>query len=548
MWSRDVEKAPQTLVPVLLLGSFLLVLFLANDPFESDESIYVYAGYAISRGLIPYREIALAHPPVVYLLISFSVTAFGSNLLSLRVLRAVFMVLSLTILYLVVRSSSVQGSKVACLSLALFSFFLYPMYQRLALLEIVLTSTSLSCVLVYLKARSDTSHWRRTSLFLLLGLAASISFLTKYPALLVASTLFVWHVVSGFLLRRGGRHITDVSLSMLGFTVPTACFSLWLTLEDAVRTFYAQTIYWQMVRYAVSNGIAALAWYCLLLLPLLAVTPVVILTSAKDGNRDVFLFLLLFIVPLISMTAFLQTFWFHYTFYLGPYLAILGSLGWIRSWRSLGVRRLVSRTFRTSSGGRRLLASSVACCALFFPTVAASTQQFMRSSGSEIEVIPRPLPREELIQDVAGLARLSTDYEDRVWTSEAAIAFLADRLITPPNSSDWPVQGFFDDLLAHSFGGYRGDGMRDYKLGAVSPRLFIEAWESERTKVLVFILGAGPIPYPDELLWHGYGNAQGVREYVESKYLLKETVCIPQTDSAYVYHVWVRRGDDSGRV
>jgi 4-amino-4-deoxy-L-arabinose transferase-like glycosyltransferase len=52
--------------------------------FQSDESLYVYTGFAISKGVIPYREIVLAHPPFMYLLYSIIISLIGADLIYIR--------------------------------------------------------------------------------------------------------------------------------------------------------------------------------------------------------------------------------------------------------------------------------------------------------------------------------------------------------------------------------------------------------------------------------------------------------------------------------
>ena len=83
--------------------------------------------------------------------------------------------------------------------------------------------------------------------------------------------------------------------------------------------------------------------------------------------------------------------------------------------------------------------------------------------------------------------------------------------------------------------------MTDYKFGIVSPRQFIEAWESQKPVVLIFIHGTGWVPYPDDLLWYGFQNIQGVDEYVKEKYVLSQTIHSFEQDNSYKYVIWRRK-------
>lgn len=51
---------------------------------DMDEGTYVYAGQMISRGLVPYRDFLLAHPPLIALLAAASNELFGPDLMSVR--------------------------------------------------------------------------------------------------------------------------------------------------------------------------------------------------------------------------------------------------------------------------------------------------------------------------------------------------------------------------------------------------------------------------------------------------------------------------------
>jgi hypothetical protein len=131
------------------------------------------------------------------------------------------------------------------------------------------------------------------------------------------------------------------------------------------------------------------------------------------------------------------------------------------------------------------------------------------------------------------------DSNNKMWTSEGAIAFFAGKLIVPPNSTDWPLHAFYSDAFSYSWNQFKGDEMKDYKYGVVSLSQFIESWEKEQVKVIVIIRGTGWIPYPDELMWDGIYGQEGVANYIQSKYELRQVITIPEVP--YVYEVWVRR-------
>ncbi len=95
------------------------------------------------------------------------------------------------------------------------------------------------------------------------------------------------------------------------------------------------------------------------------------------------------------------------------------------------------------------------------------------------------------------------------------------------------MQVLFNDVFNNTFNnGYKG-------MGILSPKQFVEAWEKENARVVVFIFGSGWVPYPDDLLWNGFQDQVGVASYVEEKYELKHIVTASEVP--YVYEIWVRK-------
>lgn len=73
---------------------------------DMDEGTYVYAGQLIARGMVPYRDFLLAHPPMVALLAAVSAKLFGPELMTARAVYMV-VVLAMTVpLYALVRELS----------------------------------------------------------------------------------------------------------------------------------------------------------------------------------------------------------------------------------------------------------------------------------------------------------------------------------------------------------------------------------------------------------------------------------------------------------
>jgi hypothetical protein len=77
---------------------------------DMDEGTYVYAGQLIERGLVPYRDFMLAHPPLIAVLVAGWCHAFGCELMSVRLAYIALILLSTIPLYALVRRVSSSRS------------------------------------------------------------------------------------------------------------------------------------------------------------------------------------------------------------------------------------------------------------------------------------------------------------------------------------------------------------------------------------------------------------------------------------------------------
>jgi 4-amino-4-deoxy-L-arabinose transferase-like glycosyltransferase len=95
----------------LLLLALLLIVFAAFQLrlssviiSDMDEGTYVYAGQMIARGLVPYRDFLLAHPPLIALLAAGSSELFGPDLMSVRAAYLLIVLASTIPLFLLLRA------------------------------------------------------------------------------------------------------------------------------------------------------------------------------------------------------------------------------------------------------------------------------------------------------------------------------------------------------------------------------------------------------------------------------------------------------------
>src|SRR5258708_4794183 len=80
---------------LLLLAAAVIshLPFLMSGAFFSDDAIYTYAGFAITKGVIPYAGITLPQPPLGYLFLAVEAATTQSSLPWIRTINfAVFLI------------------------------------------------------------------------------------------------------------------------------------------------------------------------------------------------------------------------------------------------------------------------------------------------------------------------------------------------------------------------------------------------------------------------------------------------------------------------
>jgi hypothetical protein len=236
----------------------------------------------------------------------------------------------------------------------------------------------------------------------------------------------------------------------------------------------------------------------------------------------------LFISNLIFISVIPRTTFMHYFFFLNPYLIFISIIG------GYALVRVIPRNLRKVANKRAVI-GFLATVAVVIVLSASVLTSSLISASAYFSTDPNQYTEAELY--VGSYIANLTSSTERVWTSETSIAFFAGRLIATPNSTVWPIQGFFNDVFDTEY--VDANGVIHQGIGITSPELFLQAWESDDVRVLVFIRGAGPVPYPDDLLWHGYEGHVGVESWVENHFSLLQL--ISSRNLAYTYEVWVRK-------
>ena len=503
---------------IVILSLFLRVTRIPAAPFSSDESLYSYASYAISKGVIPYREIQLAHPPFMYLINAVFIRLSGANLIYLRLWTIGISLANVFLVYLMVKlilRNQKESGKLGLLSAGIYAF--YPAITAVtSSLEAILTFFMLLSLIVYVKSYSSN---RKTLLFFS-GVFMGCALMTKLPAIFFIATILIYHLIYALWHKEYRRVSLELPIILLGIAIPLAFTLFWIVFScGAFSQFYMQIFQWQVVRppQLFSERLGNILWYASAFLPLIVIgalsLPYFVKKVKTRDNNLVLLPAILYATNIVGFLALSRFILFHYFIFLSPFLVFLDALFLnqlshiIKKKPKISTKRSFSLVF--------LLISVIILATTIVPFFTARI-----GPDLVIPFVDNPYTKTEYY--VGNYVAAITNQTDKIWTSEGGIAFFAQRSIATPNSSDWPVQAFFDDMF-----------------GVLSPSQFVQTWENEETKVVIFILGKGWIPYPDGYLWYGASNSTGVAGYIQEKYELKKFLTASGTP--YTYEIWVRK-------
>jgi hypothetical protein len=243
----------------------------------------------------------------------------------------------------------------------------------------------------------------------------------------------------------------------------------------------------------------------------------------KAQKPQTILFPVILVSNIVGLISVFNTFLLHYLYYLSPFLALLSALG------LAGILDFVRNTPWNMRINKKNLARLFVLITITWMTIEVGVQAFSVHNYTD----------DSVHLEVGQYISQMTKPDDKIWTSEGAIAFFAQRLIVPSNSSDWPIQSSFADIFAYDFDNYIGGSMKDYRNGVVSPEEFVNSWETNKIKVIVIIRGSDWVPYPDKLLLSGFQNFTGASEYLQEKYSLDRT--FTSADGMHTHEVWLRK-------
>jgi hypothetical protein len=517
---------------ILALGFAVQFPFLLNNAFLSDESVYTYAAYAIAKGIVPYKQIVLAHPPVGFTIMAPVMLFAIGNLLAVRTFGLLMLLLLSAMSYRFYKSLPVSNSSRSTRLIAVALLSLYPIPFALStpiqflIFDILIIGALISFTYGLQRAR--------VRYFLAAGFVLGLALMDWYPA------LFAGISILGFLWFYGLRNLRQpfaflwrsTAALLLGGLVSTSFILGIITISGGFNNFFLQTVALQSnIRYEISlntridhilSGVEGLLPLTILAFAGMAET---LFLARKATDRLSFLPLWFFSTNFLLISVIPRVVFSHYFDYLTPFMAYLGAIPIHKLQSAISTRRRIVAPTTRRDFLQAMLGFSMILILFVAPAYAfAHGRPFQNDAYNVAE------------ESVGMYVSSITLPNESIWTSEAGIGYFASRLIQAPNSSSWPFQGTYNDIFNASFVDL--DGILQHGYGAVSTAQFAEAWQIHQTRVLVFIFGIGPVPYPDTLLWFGFPGDPGVASWVRQNYSHRLDFTFPKVN--YTYAVWTR--------
>lgn len=113
-----LKNLNRTFAVILIIFSIILITQIYNRPVDRDEGFWIGSAHLLNRGYELYRDIPLPHTPLTTLLYALLFKVTGTSLIAGRFLSVALAITSLTILYLLIRTTNESSS----LPLYIFSF------------------------------------------------------------------------------------------------------------------------------------------------------------------------------------------------------------------------------------------------------------------------------------------------------------------------------------------------------------------------------------------------------------------------------------------
>lgn len=221
-----------------------------NMPFTfRDSGVFLYAGWRILHGEIPYRDVWDHKPPVIFYINALGLAIADHSRWGVWLIELILLFFAAFLGYLLIKR--LFGVLPAALGLLLFCLSLVPLIQGGNFTTEY--TLPLQFAALWLFHRADPSE-RPALNFFLIGLTGAIAFLTKQTAVGVWLAIVVYLTVQRVVTKRGGQWAREIVFIALGGSTFIALVALFFAVQGALPQFWSAAFEYNFVYSARAGG------------------------------------------------------------------------------------------------------------------------------------------------------------------------------------------------------------------------------------------------------------------------------------------------------
>jgi len=238
LWAKVFVLAC-TLIAMLPISPWNMV-----NPYR-DSGVFLYIGWRILNGELPYRDIWDHKPPVIFYLNALGVALGGNSRWGIWIIELVFVLVAAWVGFRICQRAF--GSGPAVIALFLWLLTLEFVIQGGNLTTEYTLPIQFACLALFWRAEERPSLW----LWPLLGALFALAFFTKQTTVGVGIAIILYLVIDRIKAKRGKTLLKEVALIGLGAGVVGLLVVAFFAAQGALSDFWSAAFQYNFV-YAFS--------------------------------------------------------------------------------------------------------------------------------------------------------------------------------------------------------------------------------------------------------------------------------------------------------
>lgn len=223
---------------VLFIMASVLLTMLPISPWNMvnprrDSGVFLYIGWRILNGELPYRDIWDHKPPVIFYLNALGVAISGNSRWGIWLIELVFLSLAAWLGFQLFRK--IFGTGPAALASFLWLLTLEFVIQGGNLTTEYTLLIQFSCLALIQRAAERPSPW----LWFLLGVLTALAFFTKQNTVGIGIALLIYLGVNRIRTKQSKKIWKEVGLFVLGWSAISVAITAFFAAQKALPDFWS---------------------------------------------------------------------------------------------------------------------------------------------------------------------------------------------------------------------------------------------------------------------------------------------------------------------